>query len=55
MPEDPAAFIGFAAFIERGAREHPDKVYLHSIDQDSKLTYAGLERATAGVARAVVF
>ena len=42
-------FEGFGGFIERHARERPDKVYLHSIDQGSEITYAGLARATAAI------
>ena len=43
-------FEGFAAFIEHNARVRPDKVYLHSIDQGTEITYGRLAQATAAVA-----
>ncbi len=54
MPEARASdspFTGFGAFIQRHASERPDKVYLHSVDQGTQITYGGLARLTAGIAR----
>src|SRR4051812_27211259 len=42
--------LSFHDIVVRHARERPDTVYVHSVDQDKSLTYGQLCRAADGLA-----